>query len=108
MEFKIGEVETRTWASTSTSHRKAINYLVQSQQCDLAAHLTEEMNKYPKDSPERALLKSIRFGVAYGKSDSVINIHTDYSPEEMMTRFRAIFRQEDEDINTLPDGKEEV
>ena len=78
---------------------------MQSQQCDLATHLTEEMNKYPKGSPERALLKSIRFGVAYGKSDSIINIHTDYSPEEMTTRFKAIFRQEGEDINTSPDEK---
>ena len=71
---------------------KMLNYLVQSQQCDLAAHLTEQMNKYPKGSPERALLKSIRFGVAYGKSDSTINIHTDHSPEEMMARFRDIFK----------------
>lgn len=64
MEFKIGEVETRIW-----SHAKAINYLLQSQQCDLDDHLTEEMNKYPKGSPERTLSKSIRFGIAYGKGD---------------------------------------
>lgn len=92
MEFKMGKVETRVWAGAS--HEKAANYLVQAQQCDLAAHLTEEMNKYPKGSPERELLKSIRFGVAYGKSDSTININIDYSPEEMMTRFRAMFKQE--------------
>ena len=90
MEFKIGEAETRTWAAAS--HKVATNYLVQAQQCDLAAHLTEEMNKYPKGSPERTLLKAIRFGVAYGKGDQVINIHTDYSPEEMTTRFRAMFK----------------
>lgn len=90
MEFKIGEAETKMFAGAS--HEKATNYLIQSQQCDLASHLTEEMNKYPKGSPERALLKSIRFGVAYGKPDSTINIHTDYSPEEMMTRFKAVFK----------------
>ncbi len=93
MEFKIGEVETKVWASAS--HKKATNYLIQSQQCDLAAHLTEEMNKYPKGSPERTLLKSIRFGVAYGKPDSIINIHTDHSSEEMTTRLRALFKQEE-------------
>lgn len=49
MEFKIGEVETKVWAGAS--HKKATNYLIQSQQCDLAAHLTEEMNKYPEGSP---------------------------------------------------------
>jgi hypothetical protein len=92
MEFKIGKAETKAWASAS--HNKATNYLIQAQQCDLAARLTEEMNKYPKDSPERKLLKSIRFGVAYGKPDSTINIHTDYSPEEMTTRLRAMFKQE--------------
>lgn len=91
MEFNIGKVETKAWAAAS--HEKAANYLIQSQQCDLAAHLTEEMNKYPKGSPERTLLKAIRFGVAYGRSDQPINIHTDYSPEEMMTRFRAMFKQ---------------
>lgn len=90
MEFKIGEVETKCFAGLS--HAEAMNYLVQAQQCDLAAHLTEEMNKYPKGSPERTLLKSIRFGVAYGKSDSTINIHTVHSPEEMMARFNAMFK----------------
>lgn len=90
MEFKIKEVETRTWAAAS--HKKATNYLVQAQQCDLAARLTEEMNKYPNGSPERTLLKSIRFGVAFGKGDQTISIHIDYSPEEMMTRFRAMFK----------------
>ena len=50
------------------------------------------VNKYPKGSPERTLLESIRFGVAYGKSDSTINIHTDHSPEEMMARFNAMFK----------------
>lgn len=93
MEFKIGEVETKCFAGLS--HAEAMNYLVQAQQCDLAAHLTEEMNKYPKGSPERAFLKAIRFGVAYGKSDSAINIHTERSPEEMMSRFNAMFKQED-------------
>ena len=88
MEFKVGEVETKIWSSSS--HNKATNYLVQSQQCDLASHLTEEMNKYPKGSPERTLLKSIRLGVAYGRPDNVINIHTDYSPEEMTTRILAM------------------
>ena len=92
MEFSIGEVETKIWAGNS--HEKATNYLIQAQQCDLAAHLTEEMNKYPKGSPERTILKSIIFGVAYGKPDSVINIHIDYSPEEMTTRLRAMFKQE--------------
>lgn len=90
MEFEIGEVETRMHGGAS--YENALNYLIQSQQCDLATHLTEQMNKYPKDSPERALLKSIRFGVAYGKSDSTINIHTDHSPEEMTARFRDIFK----------------
>lgn len=90
MEFKIGEVETKCFAGLS--HEKALNYLIQSQQCDLATHLTEEMNKYPKGSPERTLLKSIRFGVAYGKSDSAVNIHTDHSPEEMMARFNAMLK----------------
>lgn len=70
-----------------------MNYLIQSQQCDLAAHLTEEMNKYPKGSPERALLKAIRLGVAYGKSDSI--------PEEMMTRFRVVFKQEMEQCRKM-------
>ncbi len=92
MEFKIGEVETKCF--TGPNHAKAMNYLVQAQQCDLAAHLTEEMNKYPNGSPERTLLKAMRFGIAYGKPDSTINIHTDYSPEEMMTRFRAMFKLE--------------
>ena len=77
------------------SHEKAINFLIQSQQCDLATGLTEEMNKYPKGSPERTLLKAIRFSVAYGRPDSTINIHTDYSPEEMMSRFKAVFEKED-------------
>lgn len=93
MEFKIGEVEAKMF--TGASHKKAVNYLVQSQQSDLAACLTEKMNKYPKDSPERTLLKSIRFGVAYGKTDT-INIHTDYSPEEMMNRLKAIFKKEEQ------------
>ena len=91
MEFKIGEAETRVWAGAS--HEKATNCLVQAQQCGLAARLTEEMNKYPNGSPERTLLKAIRFGIAYGRSDQTINIHTDYSPEEMMARFRAMFKQ---------------
>ena len=91
MEFKMGEVETKCFARPS--YAKMTNYLVQAQQCDLAAHLTEEMNKYPNGSPERTLLKAIRFGVAYGRSDQTINIHTDYSPEEMMTRFRAMYKQ---------------
>ena len=89
MEFNLGEVEAKMCGKAS--HEKALNYLIQSQQCDLATHLTEQMNKYPKGSPERALLKSIRFGVAYGKSDSTINIHTDRSPEEMMAKFNAMF-----------------
>lgn len=88
--FNIGEVETRMCAETSCD--KATNYLVQAQQCDLVAHLTEEMNKYPKGSPERRLLKAVRFGVAYGKGAQTINIHTDYSPEEMMTRFKVVFK----------------
>ena len=71
------------------------NCLVQAQQCDLAAHLTEQMNKHPKGSPERALLKAIRFGVAYGKGDQTITIHTDRSPEEMTARFQAMFKQEE-------------
>lgn len=93
MEFNLGEVEAKMYSGAS--HEKALNYLIQSQQCDLVTHLTEQMNKYPKGSPERALLKSIRFGVAYGKSDSTINIHTDRSPEEMMARFNAMFKLED-------------
>lgn len=93
MEFKIGTAETKVWAGSS--HKKVMNYLIQAQQCDLAAHLTDEMNKYPKGSPERSLLKSIRFGVAYGKPDSTMTIHTDYSPEEMTTRLRAMFKQEE-------------
>ena len=92
MEFNLGEEEAKMCGGAS--YEKALNYLIQSQQCDLAVHLTEEMNKYPKGSPERTLLKSIRFGVAYGKSDSTINIHTDHSPEEMMARFNAMFKQE--------------
>lgn len=92
MEFNLGEVEAKTKTCDKASHEKALNYLIQSQQCDLATHLTEQMNKYPKGSPERALLKSIRFGVASGKSDSIINIHTDCSPEEMMTRINAMFK----------------
>lgn len=98
MEFKIGEVETRIWVGPS--HKKATNYLIQSQQCDLAASLTKEMNKYPKGSPERVLLKSIRFGIAYGKPDGVINIHTDYSPEEMTTRLRAVFEHMSQEKQT--------
>lgn len=90
MEFEIREVQTRMLARPS--HETMTNYLVQAQQCDLVAHLTDEMHKYPKNSPERVLLESIRFGVAYGKSDSTINIHTDHSPEEMMARFRDIFK----------------
>lgn len=97
MEFKIGEAEAeaeaRAWAEAS--HEKVTNYLAQSQQCDLAAHLTEEMNKHPKDSPERAFLKAIRFGVAYGKGGQTIAIHADHSSEEMMTRLKAMFEQED-------------
>lgn len=89
MEFNLGEVEAKMHGGAS--YENALNCLIQSQQCDLATHLTEQMNKYPKGSPERLLLKSIRFGVAYGKSDSNINIHTDHSPEEMMSRFRDIF-----------------
>lgn len=89
MEFNLGEVEAKMHGGAS--YENALNYLIQSQQCDLATHLTEQMNKYPKGSPERALLKSIRFGVAYGKSDSTINIHTDHSPEEKMAIFRDIF-----------------
>lgn len=91
MEFNIGEAETRTFAGPS--HNKATNYLIQSQNCDLASYLTEEMNKYPKNSPERTLLKSIRFGVAFGKGEQTINIHTDYSPEEMTNRLRAVFER---------------
>lgn len=90
MEFNLREVEAKMRGGVS--HEKALNYLIQSQQCDLATHLTEQMNKYPKGSPERALLKSIRFGVAYGKSDSTINIHTDRSPEEMMSIFNDMFK----------------
>lgn len=90
MEFNLGEVEAKMCGGAS--HEKALNYLIQSQQCDLVTHLTKQMNKYPKGSPERALLKSIRFGVAYGKSDSTINIHTDRSPEEMMARINAMFK----------------
>ena len=89
MEFNLGEVEAKMCGKAS--HEKALNYLIQSQQCDLATHLTEQMNKYPKGSPERALLKSIRFGVAYGKSDNTINIHTDRSPEETIARINAMF-----------------
>lgn len=91
MEFEIGEVETRMRAGTR--HVKMTNYLVQAQQCDLAAHLTEQMDKYPKGSPERALLKAIRFGVVYGKGDQTITVHTDRSPEEMTARFQAMFKQ---------------
>ena len=90
MEFNLGEVEAKMRGGAS--YEKALNYSIQSQQCDLATYLTEKMNKYPKGSPERTLLKSIRFGVAYGKSDSTINIHTDRSPEEMMARFNAMFK----------------
>lgn len=50
MEFNLGEVETRMRAVAS--HAKMTSYLVQAQQCDLAAYLTEQMNKYPKGSPE--------------------------------------------------------
>lgn len=89
MEFNLGEVEAKMHGGVR--YENALNYLIQSQQCDLATHLTEQMNKYPKGSPERVLLKSIRFGIAYGKSDSAINIHTDHSPEEMMAIFRDIF-----------------
>ena len=91
MGFKMGKVDTKVWAAPS--HKKAVNCLIQSQQSDLATRLTEEMNKYPKGSPERALLKSIRFGVAYGGSAQTINIHTDYSPEEMTTRLRAMLKE---------------
>lgn len=94
MEFNIGEIETKICAGPS--HKKATNYLVQAQNSDLAAHLTEEMNKYPKGSPERVLLKSIRFGIAYGKPDSTINLRIDYSPEEMTTRLKAIFKHPSE------------
>lgn len=90
MEFKIGEVETRMLAGTG--YEGMTNYLVQAQQCDLASHLTEQMNKYPKGSPEWALLKAIRFGEAYGKGDQTITVHTDRSPEEMMSRFQAMFK----------------
>ena len=90
MEFNLGEVEAKMHGGAS--YENALNYLIQSQQCYLVTHLTEQMNKYPKGSPERVLLKGIRFGVAYGKSDSTINIHTDHSPEEMMARFRDIFK----------------
>lgn len=94
MEFNLGEVEVEAEAKMHgrANYENALNYLIQSQQCDLVTHLTEQMNKYPKGSPERALLKSIRFGVAYGKSDSTINIHIDRSPEEMMSRFNAMFK----------------
>ena len=91
--FKMGEVETKTWASAS--NEKATNYLIQSQRCDLAAHLTEEMNKYPKGSSERTLLKSIRFGVAYDKSDDIINLQTDYSPEDWIIRYKAMFESKE-------------
>lgn len=90
--FHIGEVETRL--CSGANHEKSINYVVQAQQCDLATYLTEEMNKYPKGSPERELIKSIRFGVAYGKGDQTINIHSDYSSEEMTTRLKAMFKEE--------------
>ena len=90
MEFNLGEVEAKMHGGAS--YENALNYLIQSQQCDLVTHLSEQMNKYPKGSPERALLKSIRFGIAYGKSDSTINIHTDRSPEEMMSRINAMFK----------------
>ena len=93
MEFETGEVETRMRAGAR--HAKMTNCLVQAQQCDLAAHLTEQMNKHPKGSPERALLKAIRFGVTYGKGDQTITIHTDRSPEEMTARFQAMFKQEE-------------
>lgn len=93
MEFEIGKVETRVLAGAD--HERMTNYLVQAQQCNLAAHLTEQMNKYPKGSPERALLKAIRFGVAYGKGDQTITIHTDRSPEEMTARFQVMFKQEE-------------
>ena len=53
--------------------------------------LTEEIRLTP---PERALFKVARFGEAYGKPGT-INIHTDYSPEEMMSRFKAVFEKED-------------
>lgn len=88
---------TKEEASSNWSYEKAITYAVQSQQCDLASSLTEKMNKYPKGSPERTLLKSIRFGIAYGRQDSTIHISRDYSPEEMMTRFKAMFEKEVEE-----------
>ena len=91
MEFNLGEVEAKMHGGAG--YENALNYLIQSQQCGLAAHLTELMNKYPKGSPERVLLKSIVFGVAYGNSDSTINIHTDLSPEEMMSRLRDILER---------------
>ena len=94
----VQHLTAKRWRAPS--HTKAINFLIQSQQCDLAADLTEEMNKYPKGSPERALLKAVRFGIAYGRPDSTINIHTDYSPEEMMTRFRAIFKPKEDTNDT--------
>ena len=92
MEFEIGKVEAKAWAGAN--HKKALNYAVQASQCDLEAQLTEKMNKYPKGSPERSLLKAIRFGIAFGKGDQTINIHTDYSPEEMITKLRAMCEQE--------------
>lgn len=89
-EFKLGNVETKIFSSPS---KKMLNYVVQAQNCDIAAQLTEEMNKYPKGSPERQLLKAIRFGIAYGRGDQIININTDYSPQELMARFRAMLKK---------------
>ena len=88
--FEIGEVETRMLAGLS--RERMTNYLVQAQQCNLAARLTEEVHKYPKNSPERTLLRAIRFAVAYDKGDQTITVHTDRSPEEMIARFQAMFK----------------
>ena len=54
--FKMGEAETKRWASASND--KAANYFVQAQ---------------------------------HDKSNDVINLQTDYSPEDWVVRYKATF-----------------
>lgn len=81
------ETETKKFSSAYnniqvTNKNVALNYIVQSQNCDMAAALTEEMNKYPNGSVERNFLKMVRFGYAYGRVEGTINVHLGETSKE--------------------------
>lgn len=45
--------------------KKVMNSIIQSQNCDIASKITEEMRKYPKDSTEYKQLKILKYKYAF-------------------------------------------